>query len=96
MNRGDDEHDCAGINVLWPITDNADYKEAIKAAAAGESPNNICPIFTYTLNEGVEAIWMGDLESDFQEKIKKQVTLPSVDVMFAPHHGRASGKVIGE
>jgi hypothetical protein len=96
MNQGDDEHNCAGINFLWPITDNSDYKDALKAAASGESPNNICPIFTYTLNEGVEAIWMGDLESSFQDKIKNQVTLPSVDVLFAPHHGRTSGKVISE
>ena len=37
---------------------------------------------------------MGDLESGFQEKIKKSITLPSVDVLFAPHHGRDSGKVV--
>ena len=39
---------------------------------------------------------MGDLESSFQEKIKDKIALPSVDVVFAPHHGRKTGKVICE
>ena len=27
------------------------------------------------------------------EKIKNTITLPSIDILFAPHHGRKSGKV---
>jgi len=33
-------------------------------------------------------MWMGDLETDFMERIKDAITLPQVDVLFAPHHGR--------
>ena len=29
---------------------------------------------------------MGDLESTFQDKIKNQIALPPVDIMFAPQH----------
>ena len=36
---------------------------------------------------------MGDLETDFLEKIETFVDLRSVDVLFAPHHGRYSGRV---
>ena len=37
--------------------------------------------------------WFGDLETEFMEKIKDQISLPSVDILFAPHHGRDSGKL---
>ena len=33
------------------------------------------------------------MEHDFLEKIKDQVDWPKVDLLFAPHHGRDSGKV---
>jgi hypothetical protein len=36
---------------------------------------------------------MGDLETDFMERIEDAVPWPSVDVLFAPHHGRLSGRV---
>ena len=36
---------------------------------------------------------MGDLETDFLEKIKDQVDWPEINVLFAPHHGRESGKI---
>ena len=38
-------------------------------------------------------MWMGDLETDFMEKIEDNVSLEEVDILFAPHHGRDSGKV---
>jgi beta-lactamase superfamily II metal-dependent hydrolase len=31
---------------------------------------------------------MGDLETDFMERIKDEIELPQVDILFAPHHGR--------
>ena len=37
--------------------------------------------------------WFGDLETDFMEKIKNEVVWPSADIIFAPHHGRESGKI---
>jgi hypothetical protein len=35
---------------------------------------------------------MGDLETDFMEKIQDRIDLSTVDILFAPHHGRNSGK----
>lgn len=93
MNQSSEERGSAGINFQWPKTDNTDFKEALKDAKDGKSPNNISPIFTYSLEGGATIIWMGDLENDFMEKIIDEITLPSVNILFAPHHGRKSGKV---
>jgi len=38
-------------------------------------------------------LWMGGLEFDFMEKIKDDLLLPETDIVFAPHHGRESGKI---
>ena len=86
----------SGIDFLWPDLDNLDYKEALAAANRGESFNNISPIFRYSLEHGVRIIWMGDMETDFQEKIIDEVQWPSIDILFAPHHGRESGRVPSE
>jgi hypothetical protein len=56
-------------------------------------PNNISCILQYSLEDGVTMLWMGDLETDFMEKLQDVVTLPKVDILHAPHHGRTSGKV---
>jgi beta-lactamase superfamily II metal-dependent hydrolase len=93
MNDDDGTNGNSGINFLWPVTDDPDFKSALVDAASGMTPNNISPIFTYTLEGGVKMIWMGDLETDFMEKILDKVKIPKVDVLFAPHHGRTSGKV---
>lgn len=93
MNKSSAERRTAGVNILWPDTANADYQEALKVAERGGSPNNTSVIIKYSLENGVTALWMGDLETDFMEKIYEQVRLPRVDILFAPHHGRASGRV---
>ncbi len=93
LNESDDERKSAGINILWPITDNEHYKEALKKAEEGESPNNISPIVKYSLEDSATMLWMGDLESDFMDNIKDDLDLPKIDILFAPHHGRDSGKV---
>lgn len=93
MNQSNDKRGQSGINILWPITDNEHYKKALKKAEKGESPNNIAPIVKYNLKDGATILWMGDLYSDFMEKIKDDVDLPSTDMLFAPHHGRDSGKI---
>ncbi len=93
MNRRSEERGSAGINILWPDTANHHFKEALEAAERGDSPNNTSAIIKYSLNGGVTALWMGDLEHDFMEKIDGYVDLPDVDLLFAPHHGRASGRV---
>lgn len=93
MNLGDNVRDASGLNVLWPKTNNPFFKEALAAAAKGEAFNNISPVLTYSLNGGVTALWMGDMEADFMEAIEDDIDLPRADVLFAPHHGRDSGKV---
>lgn len=93
MNEGDDERGSSGISILWPDRSNEDFKAALKEAKEGKSPNNISPIIKYKIENGVTVIWMGDIEKDFLEKIKDEITLPKANVVFAPHHGRKSGKI---
>ena len=93
MNQGDEERGSAGINILWPNTNNQYFKDALKVAKDGGSPNNISPIVTYSIQDGAKYQWMGDLETDFMENIENDVSLSKVNILFAPHHGRDSGKV---
>lgn len=93
MNEPSPERGSAGLDVLWPTTSDADFQSALDDAAAGMTPNNISCILKYSLNEGVRMLWMGDLETDFMEKILDKVDVGEIDVLFAPHHGRTSGKV---
>lgn len=93
MNVSDETRGCAGINFLWSITTNEDFREVLNKAKDGKEYNNISPIFTYSLHNGVKVMWMGDMEHDFLEKIKDEIDWPEVDILFAPHHGRSSGKV---
>ena len=93
MNQNNEERSSAGINCLWPVTSNEDYKAALADAKDGKSPNNISPIITYSLENGVKAMWMGDIEHGFLEKVKGSINFTKCDILFAPHHGRESGKV---
>jgi len=93
LNQNDEERGSAGINLLWPITSNKHYKEALEKAKEGESPNNISAIIKYSLNDGATILWMGDLEAEFMENIKDAVTIDAAHILFAPHHGRDSGKI---
>jgi beta-lactamase superfamily II metal-dependent hydrolase len=88
MNQGDETRGSAGINFQWPITTNADYLSALAATFEGGRANNISPIWTYSVEDSVRMIWMGDLETTFMERIRDEITLPQVDFLFAPHHGR--------
>lgn len=95
MNRNDEEkkYGSSGINILWPIREDENYKSELENVKNGESPNNISPIIKYSLNEGVNVLWFGDLENSFMEKIKDTIELPEADIIFAPHHVRKSGKI---
>ncbi len=95
MNKNDEEkkYGSSGIDILWPIKDNKDYKSELSKVKNGESPNNISPIIEYSLKGGVNVLWFGDLENSFMEKIKDTIELPEADIIFAPHHGRKSGKI---
>ncbi|MBX3673898.1 MAG: hypothetical protein KF776_13030 [Burkholderiales bacterium] len=93
MNQGGDTRGSAGINILWPDIGNAHFIEALADAEAGFSPNNISPVIKYSLDGGATVLWMGDLESDFMEEVQNHLQLPRVDILFAPHHGRDSGRI---
>ena len=93
MNMDNEERGSSGINILWPDTSNEHYKSELERVKDGESPNNISPIVKYSMNGGATILWMGDLETDFMEGIKDDVTVEVVDILFAPHHGRDTGKV---
>lgn len=79
------------INFLWPDVTNKEFKKALALAEKGNAVNNLSPIFTYS--GYVKAMWMGDMEDDFLEKVKDQIEWPEIDILFAPHHGRKSGTV---
>ena len=93
MNQSDETRDSAGINVRWPILTNEHFKDALEQAEDGGSPNNISPIIRYSLAGGVSVMWMGDLETDFMEKIRNTINPEASHVLFAPHHGRKTGRV---
>jgi beta-lactamase superfamily II metal-dependent hydrolase len=93
MNLSDKERDVAGINILWPILKNEHYQEALARAKDGDNPNNICPIVSYSLENGATIVWMGDLENNFMDNIVNEIIMPQTDILFVPHHGRSSGHV---
>lgn len=63
MNESDETRGCAGLTCLWPDISNDAYKEALKTAKNGGSPNNISPIIKYSIADGATFLWMGDLGS---------------------------------
>lgn len=95
MNEHNEERGSSGIFILWPNIKNEYFKEELRKLENGEkdSPNNISPIIKYSLENGVTALWFGDMESDFLEKVKNEINFPKAHVIFAPHHGRNSGKI---
>ncbi len=93
MNQNSDERGSSGICFLWPDTSNSDFMTALDEVTNGSGFNNISPIFTYSAQDNVKMMWMGDMETDFLDKIKDKIDWPKVDVLFAPHHGRKSGHV---
>lgn len=95
LNEGDDDIQGSNIEFLWPDVDNLKFKEALQATAKGESPNNISCVIKYDAPGGGSYLWMGDMETGMQEEFYKSRLnkIPSVDVLFHPHHGRDSSKL---
>lgn len=93
MNLEGDGRGSSGISILWPDTANPHYQAALKEAADGVKFNNISLVARYTVEQSASFMWIGDLETQFMEDILMNVELPQTDVVFAPHHGRKSGKL---
>lgn len=95
LNDSAEGRNGGGINFLWPILENEKFKEAQAAILNGGKVNNICPIFTYSLQGGATVMWMGDLETEMQQEFYERFSsqIPHVDILFQPHHGRDTGAV---
>lgn len=94
LNQGDDDRGGAGISFLWPNPANEHYQAALSDAAAGIAFNNISLVARYNMGGGAASfMWIGDLETDFMEEIFDDIKLEKTTVVFAPHHGRESGKI---
>lgn len=93
MNKEGEGRGSAGINILWPDTQNEHFKEALASCDAGESFNNTSAVIRYSLNGGASFMWLGDLETEFMENISESIYLPKTTVVVAAHHGRDSGKI---
>lgn len=86
-----EQRGSSGINILWPDTDNEDFKEVLEEVKDFGNCNNLSPIIVYRC--GVTFMWMGDIEGEFLDKVKDYIKFEEVDVLFAPHHGRKSGHI---
>lgn len=93
LNENDVERGSSGIQFLWPDIDNIDFMSVLDNVKEGYDYNNLSPIFTYSLENGVKAMWMGDIEHNFLEKVKNSIVWEKVNIIFAPHHGRRSGRI---
>lgn len=95
LNESTNENGNSGLNFHWPNVNNEKFKEALKLVAEGKNCNNICPIFTYSIKQGATYMWMGDLETEMQQAYYDEYknSIPKVDILFQPHHGRKSGSV---
>jgi beta-lactamase superfamily II metal-dependent hydrolase len=93
MNESDEARKTSGIEILWPVRENEEYKKALEEAAEGQSPNNISAVIKYSMKNGASFLWMGDMDTAFMESIEEAIELPKIDILFAPHHGRESGRI---
>ena len=83
----------AGIQIQWPDTKNRHFVEALQACNEGKSFNNTSAVVRYSVNGGASFMWLGDLETEFMEKITGDIKLMPTTIVFASHHGRRSGKI---
>jgi len=83
----------SGLNFLWPVVGDKDFFDAQQKALEGKAFNNLSPIIMYSIQDGPTFMWLGDMEETFLEKISNRINWCHADVLFAPHHGRDSGKI---
>ncbi|MER9204002.1 MBL fold metallo-hydrolase [Mesorhizobium sp. M0933] len=93
MNQSGDGRDSSGINIHWPDVNHESYQAALEDAAAGLAFNNMSLVARYSVAGGATFMWIGDLHTKFMEEIFDSIDLPKTTVVFAPHHGRKSGKI---
>lgn len=93
MNLSDDERATSGVHVHWPDLTNQHFKAALASCDAGESYNNTSAVLRYAVEGGASVMWLGDLETEFMEKIADSISLHKTTVVFAAHHGRDTGKI---
>ncbi len=95
LNNSNNQNNSSGIFFEWPDLNNKKYQNALTLASRGIKINNICPIFTYSIENGATYMWMGDLETEMQQAYYDEYSanIPQVDILFQPHHGRKSGTV---
>ena len=92
MNQSSEERGSSGLSCLWPIVPNSKYQEALSIAAEGGSPNNISPVIRYVTG-GFSFLWMGDMGTEMQKEFEARVHVDPTTIVFAPHHGRRSGRI---
>ena len=82
----------SGINILWPNVDNQHFKDALKTAKEGGSPNNISPHNNLSNRRWGKISMDGRLGKLNSWKILKTMYhFQRPTFYFAPHHGRESG-----
>lgn len=93
LNDSNEERGSSGITVLWPNVVNEYYKEVLEKVKEGAEHNNLSPVLQYSIENGPTYLWLGDIMSDFLEKVKGDINFQRATIVFAPHHGRSSGKI---
>lgn len=97
LNEEDSERGSSGIEILWPDPKNEVFANSLSDIEnrTNLSPNNISPIIKYSIENNASFLWMGDMESDFMESVEAELFKLDLkaDILFAPHHGRDSGKI---
>jgi beta-lactamase superfamily II metal-dependent hydrolase len=94
LNETNEERGGSGLSFLWPDTSNEHFKDALKNAERdGSDCNNISAVVRYSIEDGPSFMWLGDLETDFMEKITDSIHLEKTAIVFSSHHGRDSGKI---
>ena len=93
LNDEDATRHGAGVSVLWPDLANPFFQTALRNCEAGHDFNNTSAVIRYSVSDSASFLWLGDLHTEFMEAIEDDIELPKTTVVFAPHHGRDSGRL---
>lgn len=72
LNQGEKVTGSSGFSFLWSDVYNEKFKGVLESVEDGGSPNNICPVFTYSVEDSATFMWLGDLETDMQTEFYEQ------------------------